>query len=53
MCEGLLSKLKECILRVLNDKYNSEEADYVSVNRIADEQGKFYIIETNENCTSC
>lgn len=41
-------KLKSSILRVLNDKYNSDEADYVGADRIADEQKKFYIIDTDD-----
>ena len=45
---NLRQKLKESILRILSEKYNSAEAEYVSVDRIADEQRKFYIIPTSE-----
>lgn len=46
---NLRQKLKESIMRILSEKYNSEGAEYVSADRIADEQRKFYIIETNES----
>lgn len=45
--ENLRQKLKESILRILSEKYNG--ADYVSADRIADEQKKYYIISTSEN----
>jgi hypothetical protein len=41
-------KLKASILRTLSDKYNADDADYVSADRIADEQRKFYIIPTSD-----
>lgn len=46
--DNLYNKLKGSIFKVLNEKYNSEEAKFVSANRIADEQKKFYIIESND-----
>lgn len=46
--DNLRQKLKTTILRILAEKYNSEETDYVSADRIADEQRKFYIIQTSE-----
>lgn len=45
---NLRHKLKDSILKILSEKYNSVEADYVSVDRIADVQRKFYIIPTSE-----
>lgn len=45
--ENLRHKLRESILKALYGKYNAEEADYVSADRIADEQHKFYIIPTS------
>lgn len=47
--DNLRQKLKDTILRILSEKYNSADADYVSADRIADEQRKFYIISTSEN----
>ena len=47
--ENLHLKLKDLILRSLEDKYNAADADYVPADRIADEQRKFYIISTSEN----
>lgn len=44
----LLQKLKDSILRILSDKYNADDAAYVSADRIADEQRKFYIIPTSD-----
>lgn len=46
---NLRQKLKESILRILTEKYNTTEADYVPADRIADEQQKFYIIPISEN----
>lgn len=46
---NLKKKLKQSILNVLSEKYNSEEAVYVSVDRIADEQRRIYIIPASEN----
>ena len=46
---NLRLKLKDTILKILSEKYNGSEADYVSVDRIADEQRKFYIIPTSES----
>lgn len=46
--EDFRIKIKETIFRVLNEKYNSAEAEYVPAERIADEQKKIYIIETRE-----
>ena len=46
---NLRQKLKDSILKILSEKYNSAEADYVSADRIADEQRKFYIIPTSES----
>ena len=45
----LRQKLKDSILRILSEKYNSEEAEYVFVDRIADEQKKFYIIPISDD----
>ena len=39
-------KVKNAILEVLQKDYLADEASYVSVSRIADEQNKFYIIPT-------
>jgi hypothetical protein len=47
--DNLLQKLKESILKILSEKYNAADAAYVSADRIADEQRKFYIISTSEN----
>ena len=47
--DNLRQKLKGLILRILSEKYNAEDADYVSADRIADEQRKFYIISTSDN----
>lgn len=41
-------KLKKMILGILSDKYNGEDVDYVPADRLADEQRKFYIIDTSE-----
>lgn len=46
--DNLLLKLKDSILKLLSDKYNATDVDYVSVDRIADEQRKIYIIPTCE-----
>ena len=46
---NLRLKLKTSILNILSSKYNAENAMYVSADRIADEQRKFYIIETNND----
>jgi len=46
--DNLLQKLKYSILKILSEKYNATDADYVSGDRIADEQKKFYIISTSE-----
>ncbi len=46
---NLRQKLKESILRILTEKYDTIEADYVSADRIADEQQEFLIIPTSEN----
>lgn len=45
----LRQKLKDSIMKTLSEKYNSEDADYVSADRIADEQKKFYIISTSDD----
>ncbi len=47
--DNLRKKLKDSILRILSEKYDADDADYVSADRIADEQRKFYIISTSEN----
>lgn len=47
--DKLRQKLKESILKILSEKYNAVDADYVSADRIADEQRKFYIISTTED----
>lgn len=47
--DNLHQKLKDSILRILEEKYNASDAEYVPVDRIADEQRKFYIIPTSEN----
>lgn len=47
--DNLRQKLKDIILKILSEKYNSLEAEYVSADRIADEQRKFYIITTTES----
>lgn len=47
--DNLLKKLKTSVLKILSEKYNAEEAEYVSADRIADEQKKFYIIPTSES----
>lgn len=47
--DNLREKLKNTILHILSEKYNSDGADYVSADRIADEQRKFYIITTTES----
>ena len=46
---NLRQRLKNSILKVLSEKYISEEEEYVSADRIADEQQKFYIIPTSES----
>lgn len=46
--DKLLQKLKDSILRTLSDKYNADDAAYVSADRIADEQRKFYIVPTSD-----
>lgn len=46
--DNLLQKLKNLVFNILLTKYNAEDADYVSADRIADEQKKFYIIPTSE-----
>lgn len=46
---NLRQKLKNLILKILSEKYNSVEAEYVPADRIADEQQKFYIVPTSEN----
>lgn len=46
--DNLRQKLKDTVFTILNDKYNSDNAEYVSADRIADEQKKFYIISTSE-----
>lgn len=45
--ENLRHKLRESILKVISEKYSAEEAEYVSADRVADEQHKFYIIPTS------
>lgn len=45
--DNLRQKLKDSILKTLSEKYNAD-AEYVSADRIADEQHKFYIISTSE-----
>lgn len=47
--DNLRQKLKDSILKILSEKFNADEADYVSADRIADEQRKFYIISASEN----
>ena len=39
-------KLKEMVLQILAEKYGTDDAKYVTINRLADEQKKFYIIKT-------
>lgn len=46
---NLRLKLKQSILNTLSSKYNAEDAEYVSADRIADKQKKFYIIETSDD----
>lgn len=46
--DNLLQKLKKSILKILDEKYNSNDVEYVSVDRIADEQRKIYMIPTSE-----
>lgn len=46
--DNLRQKLKDSILKILSEKYNNAEADYVSADRIADDQHKFYIITASE-----
>ena len=46
---NLRLKLKTSILNILSSKYNVEDAMYVPADRIADEQRKFYIIETGDD----
>ena len=46
--DNFRQKLKVSVLRTLSDKYNADDADYVSADRIADEQRKFYIIPTSD-----
>ena len=45
---NLWKKLKDSIIKILYEKYSNADADYVSADRIADEQHKFYIITTSE-----
>ena len=46
---NLRQKLKKSIFKILSDKYNAVDADYyVSADRIADEQKKFYIVSTSK-----
>ena len=47
--DNLRQKLKESIFRILSEKYNAANADYISSDHIADEQRKFYIVSTSEN----
>ncbi len=46
---NLRLKLKESILNVLSESYNSPDTDYVSSDYIADNQRKNYIISTSED----
>ncbi len=46
--DSLLNDIKEEILKTISEKYCSDTAEYVSADRIADEQNKFYIIETSD-----
>ena len=45
---NLRHKLKDAILKSLHEKFNSPDAYYEPVERIADEQRKIYIIPTSE-----
>lgn len=45
---NLRHKLRGSIIKTLKDKYGSDEAQYVSADRIADEQKKFFIIKTSD-----
>ena len=47
--DNLRESLKNSIFKTLEEKYNAEDAEYVSADRIADEQRKFYIIPLTEN----
>lgn len=47
--DNLRQKLKDSVFKILSEKYNSAEAEYVSADRIADEQKKFYIISISES----
>lgn len=47
--DNLRQKLKDSFLKILSEKYNAADADYVSADRIADEQRKFYIISISEH----
>lgn len=45
---NLRHRLRDSILQVLKDKYGSEEVEYVSADRIADDQKKMYIVSTSD-----
>lgn len=45
---SLYCSLKDTVMTILKEKYLSEDTEYVSADRIADEQDKFYIIEQND-----
>lgn len=45
---NLRHKIRNSIIETLLKKFGSEDAQYVSADRIADEQDKFYIINTSE-----
>lgn len=47
--DNLHQKLKDSIFKILLEKYNANDAEYVSADRIADEQRKYYIVSTSEN----
>jgi len=47
--DNFYQKLKESIIKSLSEKYNDEEAEYVSADYIADDQRKFYIIPISQS----
>ena len=44
----LYHSMKNTVFGILKEKYLSQEAEYVSADKIADNQNKFYIIEQND-----
>lgn len=45
---SLREKLKDSMMGILQNKYNTSDAEYVSADRVADEQNKIYIINPTD-----